>query len=177
MFRALRNFEKSVASQLVSLTSFIAGEPANLAKTLGPVHASFNLSRSVSHDALDFAKKRKKYESDLSDLRKRWLQEEKNAALKRAAVQEAVALRRETAKAQRARMDAASRDEHRQQALAKQQNERELRVLEKEDRLQRQEARNDILDAAREERYDSVVFQIELSSLVDDKENFEVVLI
>lgn len=79
-------------------------------------------------DALKYAKDRKSYNKELSELRKQWAAIEQERAAKQAAEQKASLERREALKAQRARTDAADRERALKALQERQAADRQLRA-------------------------------------------------
>ena len=83
---------------------------------------------SSTQKSINYAKERKSYESNLSELRKAWAKEQEELAVRRAAQAEAKEAQRRAAKSQRAQDDAADKVTRKLELAARQQVARELRV-------------------------------------------------
>lgn len=79
-------------------------------------------------DSVKFAKDRKSFEDNLSQLRKQWARQRVEQLARKAAAEEAERQNREAAKAARAQQDAADKEARLQQLRERQAAERELRV-------------------------------------------------
>lgn len=148
----LRRYRETKRIADVALISLQHAPIASPALSISPLVGPLLQARWVSEEALKYSKDRKKYESNLSELRKQWAEQQKAAAAERAGAEAAAEQRRQTIKAQRARQDAASKEAAKEALLARQRADREVRAQAKAERLQHHEVRNDILEAAKEER-------------------------
>jgi hypothetical protein len=141
------------SQQLTSLLDLARSIVTAHQTSIAPLQVFSQHVRRLSDDAsLQFAKDRKKYDAELSKLRKQWAKDVADKAAEAAEQAAAATQRREAAKAARERQDAAGRETRRQELLAQQAASRRVRAAEKEERLRRQGLRDDILAAAREER-------------------------
>ena len=121
---SVRQLRRCTSNQLLSLLDWAGSHvmPNQLGQQLRFA------STSANQKAIQYARERKTYESNLSELRKEWAKQEEAAAKRRASEAEAVEARRRAAKSQRARDDAADKETRRKELLARQQADRELRV-------------------------------------------------